>query len=175
MPRHRLGVVLLIPPPFDAEIDTLRKALGDPSLGRVPPHVTLVPPVNVNDERLDEAWVLVRRAASACSALRLTLGPPATFLPVTPVLHLAVSGDVDELVALREQVFAPPLQRPLDHEFVPHVTLADGIDTDIIESALVALAAYESSVTIDEVHILEERDGRVWVPLAAAPLARRAT
>ena len=164
-----------MPPPVDAEIDTLRKAVGDPSLGRIAPHVTLVPPVNVNDERLEEAWVLVRRAASASSALHLTLGPPATFLPVTPVLHLAVGGDVDELYALRERIFVPPLQRSLDHEFVPHVTLADGVDAEVIESALVALAAYEASVTIDHVHILEEREGRVWEPLATAPLAGGAT
>ena len=166
-----MGVVLLVPPPADAEIDALRKALGDPSLGRIPPHLTLVPPVNANDERMDEAWVLVRRAASACSALRLTLGPPATFLPVNPVLYLAVGGDVDELHGLRDAVFAPPLDRPLDHEFVPHVTLADGIDPDVVGAALVALAAYETSVTIEWLHILEEREGRLWEPIAAAPLA----
>src|SRR4051794_41351382 len=108
---------------------------------------------------MDEAWVLVRRAASACSVLRLTLGPPATFLPVTPVLYLAVNGDVDEVIALRDAVFVPPLQRPLDHEFVPHVTLGDGIDEEVVTAALVALAAYEASVTIEWVHILEEQQG----------------
>jgi 2'-5' RNA ligase len=170
MPRHRLGVVLLVPPPFDAEVDALRKAVGDPSLGRIPPHITLVPPVNVNDDRLGEALATVRQAAAATrSPLRLTLGPPATFLPVTPVLYLAVSGDEEALFDLRDGVFVPPLQRPLDHEFVPHVTLADGIDAEVVETALVALASYEAAATIERVHVLEQREGRRWAALADAP------
>ena len=47
MGRVRLGVALLIPPPFDREVDGLRRALDDGSLGRIPAHLTLVPPVNV--------------------------------------------------------------------------------------------------------------------------------
>jgi GNAT superfamily N-acetyltransferase len=49
-PRHRLGVALLLDPPASSEVDGLRRALGDTGLGAVPPHVTLVPPVNVRAE-----------------------------------------------------------------------------------------------------------------------------
>jgi GNAT superfamily N-acetyltransferase len=120
---------------------------------------------------MDEALTLVREAAAATGApMRLTLGPPATFLPVTPVLYLAVSGDEEGLFDLRDRLFVPPLRRPLDHEFVPHVTLADGIDAEVVESALVALASYEASVTIERVHVLREHEGRAWSPLADAPL-----
>ena len=44
MPRMRLGVALLVPAPQSDEIDGLRRALDDPVLGRVPAHLTLVPP-----------------------------------------------------------------------------------------------------------------------------------
>ena len=46
----RFGVVLLVPPPTAHEVDGLRRAFVDPALDRVPPHVTLVPPVNVRAE-----------------------------------------------------------------------------------------------------------------------------
>src|SRR3954469_19201536 len=131
MPRRRLGVVLLVPAPVDAEIRGLWAALGELGPERIPPHLTLVPPVNVNDERLDDALGVVRAAAATTAgALDLIVGPPATFLPVTPVVYLSVGGDVDGLAALRDEVFVPPLARSLDHPFVPHVTLADGIDSE---------------------------------------------
>src|SRR3954454_20753346 len=144
------------------EIDALRLALGDPERGRIPPHLTLVPPVNVNDDLLDAAMSVVRTAAAATESLELILGPPATFLPVNPVLYLSVGGDVDALEGLRQAVFAPPLSRPIDHPFVPHVTLADGIDADRAASALVALSSYERAVTVERVDVMEEGPDRVW-------------
>src|ERR671922_1484794 len=109
MPRQRLGVALLVPGPAAAEIDGLRRALGDGALGRIPAHLTLVPPVNVPVERVPAALTVLRSAGAAAGGpLRLQLGPAATFQPVTPVVYLEVGGDVDRLVALRDGVFRPP-------------------------------------------------------------------
>src|ERR687897_367343 len=55
MPRRRLGVALVLPEPVATEIDGLRRALGDATLGRIPAHLTLVPPVNVADDDLPAA------------------------------------------------------------------------------------------------------------------------
>ena len=43
----------------------------------------------------------------------MTLGPPATFLPVNPTLYLSVGGDTDALQSLRDRVFTGPLERTL--------------------------------------------------------------
>ena len=85
--RMRLGAALLIPPPVADEIDGLRRAFGDRSLGRVPPHLTLVPPVNVRRGRPGPG---AGRAAGGGGDRRRPpapsmLGPPATFLPANPV------------------------------------------------------------------------------------------
>jgi 2'-5' RNA ligase len=174
VPKLRLGVVLLVPPPAAAEVDGLRRAMGDRALDRIPPHITLVPPVNVNEERLDDALGAVRRAAAGARPLSLVLGPPATFLPVNPVLYLAVDGDTDRLADLRAAVFVPPLERSIDHPFVPHVTLADGAEVDRITDALVALSSYERVITVERIDILSMRPDRVWEPYADFPLARPA-
>jgi 2'-5' RNA ligase len=174
MPRQRLGVALLVPGPAAAEIDGLRRALGDGALGRIPAHLTLVPPVNVPVERVPEALAVLRTAAAAAGAggpLRLRLGPAATFHPVTPVVYLEVGGDVDRLAALRDGVFRPPLQRALTHAFVPHVTLADDMAPARIPAAVTALADACVDVTVDRVHLLREEAGRIWRPVADAPLA----
>lgn len=170
MARRRFGVVVLLEGRLAAEVDGLRRACGDGSLGRVPAHITLVPPVNVPADRVGEALAVLRAAASATSPFEVTLGPVATFHPVTPVLYLAVGGDgVDELVRLRDRVFREPLSRRLTHPFVPHVTLADGMDPARIDAACRALADYRATARIERAHLLEEQPGRVWVPVADAP------
>lgn len=165
-------MALLVPPPWDREIDGLRRALGDGALGRMPPHLTLVPPVNAREDRLDDALAVVRRAAAGAAPVTVSLGPPATFLPATPVLYLPVAGPgLAAVHRLRNAVFAEPLQRPLTYPFEPHVTLADDVSPERIAAAGQALAAYVVEVTFDRVHLLEEGPGRVWRPIADAALA----
>ncbi len=170
MPKARLGVALLVPPPLDAEVQGLRRAVGDGSLRRIPPHLTLVPPVNVAEARLDDASAVVRDAAAAAPPMTLELGPPATFLPDNPVLYLSVGGDLGPVHALREAVLREPLARTITWPFVPHVTLADEAGPDVIEAALTALGRYRVHVRFDRVHLLREGPGRVWEPIAEAPL-----
>jgi 2'-5' RNA ligase len=169
LPRVRLGVVLLVPEPVAAEIDGLRRGLGDGTLGRIPAHLTLVPPVNVALDRVDEAGDVLRTAAAGCPApLELTLGPAVTFWPVTPVIYLEVGGALSELHALRDRVFRDPLARPLTYDFVPHVTLADQVDLARINSALVSLADYRIDVVFDCIAVLQEEDGHRWAPIFQA-------
>ena len=171
MPKARLGVALLLPPAVAAEVDGLRRALGDGALGRIPPHLTLVPPVNVRDDRVGDALAVLRAAAAAAPPLTLALGPPATVLPGNPVLFLAVGGDDAPLRALRDAVFVEPLARTLTWPWVPHVTLADDAEPGRIAAAVEALADYRADVRIDRVHLLREGPGRMWVPVADVPLA----
>ncbi len=156
---------------MDAAVDALRLALGDPALGRIPAHLTLVPPVNVRGDRLADALAVLRGAAAASSPLDLTLGPPATFLPDNPVLYLAVSDPTGRLGTLRDVVFVEPLSRPLTWPFVPHVTLADEAPPERIRAGLAALSSFTVDVRVDKIHLLQEMDGRRWEPIADAVLS----
>ena len=171
----RLGVALLVPAAAAAEIDVLRRALGaGDAAHRMAAHLTLVPPVNVAEERLGEAEALVRSAAAGTRPIAATLGPPTTFLPVNPVLHLAVGPPpaVAAVEALRARVFTGPLARSLTWPFVPHVTVVDGGAEDRILAAVTALADHVVPVTFDAVALLREHrdeDGvRIWRPLLEA-------
>lgn len=168
--RRRLGVVLLVPDPVRREIDGLRRALGDSGLGRVPPHLTLVPPVNVAEDDLGAGLDVLHRAAAGMAPFDLQLGPVATFHPASPTVYLAVGGDVGSVHLLRDRVFTRPFTRQLEHAFVPHVTVADGMAVERIGASLDALRHYLVEVAIDRIHLLEERyrddGGHVWEPLA---------
>jgi 2'-5' RNA ligase/GNAT superfamily N-acetyltransferase len=170
----RVGVALLVPRPQADEVDGLRRALDDPALSRIPAHLTLVPPVNVAERDVGEALELLARAGAATSPFTLSLGPPATFWPDTPVVYLSAGGDLDALDHLRERVFRAPLARPLTWPFVPHVTLADEAAPERIEAAMTALDAYRTEVRFEGVHLLEEAEGRVWTVVADAAFRRPA-
>lgn len=173
MPRQRLGAVLMVPQPVATEIDGLRRALADPVRGRVAPHLTLVPPVNVHDRDLPAALDVVRRAAASVGPLRLRLGPVATFHPADPVLYLVVSGDLDGYDALRRALLTPPLERAVHDPWVPHVTVAANVEPQRIPAAVEALSDFDADVTLDKVHLLTEQPDRVWRPIADAPLGHR--
>lgn len=175
MPRLRLGVALLVPRPVAREIDVLRRACGDEAPERMAPHITLVPPVNVREDRLDDAVARLRSAAAASRPLTLALGPPTTFLPDNPVLYLAVGGETEALQALRDRVFVEPLDRSLTWPFHPHVTVVDGGEPARLHAAVTALAGYRTEVTFERIHLLQERrddaGARVWRPIADAAFA----
>lgn len=176
--RRRLGAAVLIDPPVAHELDGLRRGLSDTSLARIPAHVTLVPPVNVPPAAIGKALSALRAAAaSAGGPLRLSLGPVSSFLPDNAVLILGVGGDLEALRRLRDDLFVPPLERPLSWPWVPHVTLAEEAPPARIDAALVALAGYVALVRVARVVLLEEvrsEGGRRWVELADAALERPA-
>ncbi len=165
--RRRLGVVLLLDEPWRSEVQGLRRALQSPSLHTQPPHLTLVPPVNVPENRLGDAVAVLRREAARCRpTLRLTVGPVASFAPVSPVIFLGVEGDdLDELHRLQAGVFRGPLLRSVDYDYVPHVTLHESASEEAISRALAVLSGYRIDVEFDRVHLLEQGPDRVWRPL----------
>jgi 2'-5' RNA ligase len=175
MPRQRFAIALLVPEPAATEIDGLRRALGDPGLTKVAPHITLIPPVNVSVDDVPDVLAGVRAAAASTPPITLQLGPPATFSPVNPVVYLAVGGEqAGALHALRLALREGPLERPQVHEFVPHVTMTEDCAGDRIPAALEALHDYTIEVDIERLHVLQDHtDGpRRWNAVADAVFER---
>lgn len=165
--KLRLGVALMVPEPLATEVQGLRRACGDH--GRMAPHLTLVPPVNVRQDELSDALEVVRRAARNTRPFVLALGPPSTFLPNNPVMFLQVGGDLDALLGLRSEIFVEPLSRSLAWPFTPHVTICDDGEPTRLHSAVAALMDYQVTWSVDRVHLLQEQSGpghghHRWVP-----------
>jgi 2'-5' RNA ligase/GNAT superfamily N-acetyltransferase len=140
------------------EIDGLRRALGGSGLGRIDPHVTLVPPVNVREEDLVDVLRLVRGVAAADPA-EVVLGPARTFAPRTPVVYLEVGGDTARIADLRRRLSQPPLvpgvARP-ERPFVPHVTIGGRVDRARIAGALAMLDEFRLPVSLATVVLCEQ-------------------
>lgn len=174
-PWH-LAIVVALPQGLAAEVDAFRAGLGDATLGRVPAHLTIVPPVTVRDDDLTEALALARTAAAGIEPFAVHLGPVTTFAPVTPTLHLAVEDPSGRLARLRETVFRGPWQRKA-LPFVGHVTLLPHAPQHLIGAARLTLRHYRRELPIDRLSVMVEGrfdDGeghrRRWAVLADTDL-----
>ena len=177
MARSRLAVALVVPEPHRTEIDGLRRAVGG-QLDRIEPHITVVPPVNVADDRLPEALATLRATAGArVGAIRLTIGPAATFMPHNRVLYLEVTGEPADATALRElraEVMTGALHREERRAFVPHVTLTNRLGPVDEAQALALLGGYSVEVTFERVDLLRyDEERRRWTTVADVPVGPR--
>jgi len=170
--RSRVGVALVLDPPWSDEVQGLRMALGDASLAAIAPHLTLVPPLNLRAEDVAQAVAIVRRAAAkGAEPLHLMLGPLATFAPASPVVYLSVEhsgpAELARLAEVREAVLSGPLRRPPRWPWAPHVTICDEAVPSVLASAEAAMPSYRQEVVFDRLVLLEQVDKR-WLPLADA-------
>ena len=173
--RRRLTVALVLTGAVADEIDGLRRGLGAKALERIAPHCTIVPPVNVREDCLEEALAVARGAAAKSPPIVVDLGPVSTFWPRTPVLYLAVRGDVSSIASLRSDLATGPLAPPTarrEREFVPHVTLDQKIEPSRLQHAMAALGDYRTSFCFERLTVLEQDDGHRWQPLADSPFGK---
>ncbi|WP_436793204.1 2'-5' RNA ligase family protein [Actinospongicola halichondriae] len=163
----------MIPAPASIEIDALRRALDDRQLGRIGAHVTIVPPINLRDDVLPDAMVVVDRAATAVGPFTLTLGPLQTFEESSPVRFLGVVP-WEPVSALYEACWTGPFDRDRTRPFHPHVTVdIDGSPTTGPDPAIDLLAGYAVDVVVDRLTLLEyvdDADGRRWEAHTHYPL-----
>jgi len=164
--RRRFAVALLVPPPVSIEIDGLRRALGDRQLGRIDPHITIIPPINLREDQIGDALAVVQAAARSAGPMTLTLGPVDTFAETSPVRFLAVEP-WEPVVELHRACWTDVLDRPEKRPFHPHCTVdIDGGPTEGPDPALDLLAGFRAQVELDRVTVLENVD-RGWDPYIA--------
>jgi len=153
--RRRFAVALVLEPPVATEVDGLRRALGDRQLGKIDPHITLVPPINLHDDDIADALAVVQAAARRSAPMRLAIGPVETFSEASPVRFLAVDPWAP-VTELQRACWAGVLHREEKRPFHPHVTVdIDGGVTGGPDPALELLAGYRAEVLLDRVTVLE--------------------
>jgi 2'-5' RNA ligase/8-oxo-dGTP pyrophosphatase MutT (NUDIX family) len=167
MTRHRLGVIARLPEPLGIHVQAWRRALGDPTAGRIGPHLTLVPPQTVAERDLDRAVRLVEGAAAEAVPFLVELDGAATFLPDSPAAYLVVREGGPALHSLEIALQASPLDRRT-HPFHPHVTVVQDLPTDRIEAAARELAGFHAVFPVREIALMRQERDKVWRPLATA-------
>ena len=89
-----LGVVVTIPEPWSQLFVDWRAKVGDPQANLVPPHVTLLPPTEVDGSALPAVQAHLTEVAAAGRSFPMRLSGTGTFRPVrtsSPPISFATS------------------------------------------------------------------------------------
>lgn len=149
MKRVRVGLAILFSERNSTYIEGLRLGLGGYGVGRIPPHITLVPPSNLYLRDIRNEIYRLRCLAANISEFELVIGPADTFHPTSPVLYLSIAGNGIETLNFLQNRLSSPIYRLDDREFVPHVTLVDGIDE---QHVIAARDTISSPVAVEKVN-----------------------
>ena len=164
MPRLNLGVAIPVPHPWSATLSAWRERVGDPQAGRVPPHVTLLPPTQVRKERMREIEDHLAATADECRPFEMHLAGTGTFRPVSDVVFVVVAAGIAQCEQLERRVRSGPLARQTRFPYHPHVTVAHDIAPEGLDAAYQGLAPFEARFPVTGFTVFEQGEGGVWLP-----------
>lgn len=169
-----IGVVVGIPESYSAELTQARRAAGDPLAAHIPPHVTLLPPIDLEDGALEEAHTHLARVGAEHGPFEMTLAGTGTFRPVSPVVYVAIAQGWDECVALQSHVNSGPLETDLQFPFHPHVTIAQSVPEPALDRAQDSMGSFEASFTVSSIELYRWNGNGFWEPATSFPLTSTA-
>ncbi len=179
MEKKRLLVALMPEISLRQKICCLTEILGKSLSNRIPPHVTVIPPLNTDPERLPYLRYAIRSAVENLSEETLTLGPAGSFWPKNPAVFLGAfesDGSVHRgekpgsgksadcpvnsfLYQIYDRLakgdFSPPPGRD-SYSFMPHVTIAHAKTSEEAEKTVNFLRNYRVSGVINSIALLEQ-------------------
>jgi 2'-5' RNA ligase len=160
MPVH--GVAVTIPEPWGSHLQGARRSFGDPAASAIPPHVTLLPPTELDDEVFTR---FVEHLAAVCALAQpfdMVLSGTGTFRPVSPVVFVQVSKGISACERLERAVRSGPVERTLDFPYHPHVTVAHHLDDPALDRAFEDLADFRASFRVLGVDLYSHGEDGVW-------------
>jgi hypothetical protein len=83
-----IGVSLAVPEPWGSRLQEFRVANGDAQGATIPTHITLVPPVEIEQHRMSDVECHLDAVAAASRAYRIHLRGSGTFRPISPVVFV---------------------------------------------------------------------------------------
>src|SRR6476469_3051094 len=144
-----LGVAVEVPEPWGSQLQDYRQAVGDASAALIPTHVTLVPPVTVDDAELEAVVDHLACAAGQVETFEVHLRGTGTFRPVTDVVFVALAEGIGPVEQLAEACRQGPLALDLAFPFHPHVTIAHDQPDEVLDRAFEELAEFECRFAVE--------------------------
>lgn len=164
MSSRNVGVAFGIPEPYSGQLQAWRDRLGDPNARSIPPHVTLLPPTVLPDDRLGETEEHLGKVAQDEQAFELHLRGAGTFQPVSPVVFVSLTAGISDCERVEAKVRSGSLTRDLSFPYHPHVTVAHDLPEPVLARAYQELAAYEARFRVWGFTLFEQGSDGVWRP-----------
>jgi 2'-5' RNA ligase len=159
-----IGVSLAVPEPWGSRLQEFRVSNGDDQGAAIPSHITLVPPVEVADDRLDDVERHLEKVAAGCPSYVVHLRGSGTFRPVSPVVFVNLVEGISWTEQLAKECRSGPLALDLDFPFHPHVTIAHLADDSVLDRAFAELAGFDCTFTVGAFHLYVHDAAHGWTP-----------
>jgi 2'-5' RNA ligase len=166
-----IGVSLAVPEPWGGQLQDYRVTLGDSTGTGIPTHITLLPPIDVDEELLPAIDQHLAAAAAGTEPFLVHLRGSGTFRPVSPVVFVNVAAGISSCEVLARAVRRGPLAVETQYPFHPHVTVAHHLDDAQLDRAYDELSAFECRFVADRYWLYVHADDRGWTPVRAFPFA----
>lgn len=164
-----IGVTIAVPEPWRTQLHEYRSA-WDPEGARIAPHITLLPPTDIEESYLPEVVRHLEATAASTPPFEVHLAGTETFRPVSPVVFVAVAGGAEDVEALAAKVVRGPLGLELNYPYHPHVTVAHDVPEAVLDQAVAELSDFDAVFTVAEIRLsVLSADG--WSPTDAFGLA----
>ena len=168
--RHIVGVDPIDGEVVDSSALMVRVGLGDEAASHVPTHITLVPPVEVDEGDLSTIEKHLSEVASDVPSYEILLRGTGTFRPVSEVVFVMLATGISQCEQLAELVREGPLDRPLNFPYHPHVTVAHDLPDDVLDRAFEDLSGYRTHFDVTEFWLYVHSADSGWTPTQAFTL-----
>jgi 2'-5' RNA ligase len=158
-----IGVSVAVPDPWGADLQRYRVAIGDDAAGGIPTHITLLPPIDVDDVLLEEIDAHLGAVAREASPYLLRMRGTGTFRPVSPVVFVNVVQGIGGCELLAQRVRRGPLAIDTQFPYHPHVTIAHRLREDLLDRAFEEQAGFDCTFTVDRFSLYVHDDAQGWV------------
>lgn len=143
-----IGIIIAMPDPWVTQLTQIRQLLGEPSALKVPPHITLIPPVAVNVAKREQILTHLQNVASTTRSFRVKVEDVETFLPRSPVAYLGLREGGPACSSLASQLRAGPLFFEPRFDYHPHVTLMQDLTEEKLQLAKELTAGLTAQWTV---------------------------
>jgi 2'-5' RNA ligase len=148
-----IGVSLAVPEPWGSRLQEFRITNGDARGATIPTHITLVPPIEVDHDRLGDVERHLEAVAAAVAPYRVHLRGSGTFRPISPVVFVNLVEGISPTEQLAKRCRRGPLKVQLDFPYHPHVTVAHIDDEELLDRAFEALMTFDCAFTVTAFHL----------------------
>ncbi len=157
-----VGVALAIPEPHAAVLSGWRRRIGDPEAGKIPPHVTLLPPTEMEADQLELVEKHLAEAATTVLPFTMKLSGTGTFRPVSQVVFVQVSAGIAECELLERAVRRAPIVREVEFPYHPHVTVGHDLADQNLDQAYDGLRDFVARFVIDRFTLYAQDGDGTW-------------
>jgi 2'-5' RNA ligase len=159
---HTIGVAFGVPEPYAGVLRGWRERAGDPQAATVPPHITLLPPTEVDGAQFEAVRAHLGKVAARHRPFTVHLRGTGTFRPVSPVVFVAVAAGIAECELVAEDVRSGPLAVPVRFPYHPHVTVAQGLADDRLDAVYEGLGSFDTRFAVEHLTLYTHVSGE-WL------------